>query len=79
MRRRPTRRSEGEVSEGLAAGTFYVGLAGTVAGAMILARGAVERRPAHDRRGLLLLGIGVLGIAISLLLYMTGPKRMLPF
>jgi hypothetical protein len=67
------------VSESLAAATFYVGLVGMVAGAIILARGAVERRPARDRLGLLLLGIGVLGIVVSLVVYMTGPKSMLPF
>lgn len=67
------------VNEGVAAGAFYVALASTVGGSMILARAAVERRGSGRRLGLVLLGIGVAGIALSLLLYLSGPRRVLPF
>ncbi|MBD5634933.1 MAG: hypothetical protein IAI49_10680, partial [Candidatus Eremiobacteraeota bacterium] len=51
-------------SEGLAAGVFYVALALTVGGAVVLARGAVERRTTGNRLGFVLLGIGLAGIVV---------------
>ncbi len=66
-------------SEGFAAAAFYVALAATVGGAMMLARGAVERATGGKRFAFVLLGIGLAGIAVSVVAYLTGPRRMLPF
>ncbi len=67
------------MSEGLAAGIFYVGLAALVGGAIVFARGAVERRVGGNRLAFALLAVGLVGIALSLGFYMIGPRRMLPF
>jgi hypothetical protein len=73
-------RSDGvNASESVAAATFYVALAATVGGAIVLARGAVERVVGGKRLGFVLLGIGLAGIAIAIAFYATGPRRMLPF
>jgi hypothetical protein len=66
------------LSESAAAALFYVSLAAALGGAMLAARGAVERR-SIDRRGLLLLAVGGVGLAAALIAYALGPRRMLPF
>ncbi len=66
-------------TEGLAAALFYVGLALSVGGAIVLARRVVERRSGGSRLGLVLLAIGLVGLAISIGIYVAGPRRMLPF
>ncbi len=66
-------------SEGLAAALFYVGLALSVGGAIVLARRAVERRSGASRLGVALLAIGLVWLALSIGMYVTGPRRMLPF
>ncbi len=68
-----------DMSEGWAAGTFYVALAALVGGAIVFARGAVERRDGGRRFAFVLLAAGVLGIAVSLGIYSVGPRGMLPF
>jgi hypothetical protein len=68
-----------KATEGLAAALFYVGLALSVGGAIVLARRAVERRSGGGRLGIVLLAIGLAGLAISIGIYVTGPRRMLPF
>jgi hypothetical protein len=67
------------LSEGWATGTFYVALAAFVGGAIVFARGAVERRDAGRRFALVLLAVGTFGIAVSLGIYVVGPRQMLPF
>ncbi len=67
------------MDEGLAAGTFYAALAALVGGAIVFARGAVERRGAGNRLAFALLAVGIVGIATSLGFYLIGPRRMLPF
>jgi len=67
------------MSEGWAAGTFYVALAALVGGAIVFARGAVERRDAGRRFAFVLLAAGIFGLAVSLGVYVVGPRRMLPF
>jgi hypothetical protein len=67
-----------DMSEGWAAGTFYVALAALVSAAISFARGAVERRDA-GRFAFVLLAVGIFGLAVSLGLYIVGPRRMLPF
>ncbi len=64
-------------SESIAAIAFYAGLAAFAGGAIVGARGAVERKPA--RIAIPLLVLGALGIAAALLVYANGPRRMLPF
>ncbi len=67
------------MNEGLAAAIFYVALAALVSGAIVFARGAVERRNAGNRLAFVMLAVGIVGISISLGFYMMGPRRMLPF
>ncbi len=67
------------VSESVAAGLFYVASALAVGGAIVLARRAVERRNGGARLGIVLLCIGVAGLSASIAIYVTGPRRMLPF
>jgi hypothetical protein len=67
------------MNEGLAAGIFYVALAALVGGAIVFARGAVERREGGKRLALVLLCVGFAGIALSLGFYLMGPRRTLPF
>jgi hypothetical protein len=55
-----------------------VSLALTLGGAMLAARAAVEQKRA-DRRGIVLLAVGALGLVFALASYATGPRRMLPF
>ena len=66
-------------SEGVAAAVFYVALAATVGGAMTLARGAVERRSGPDRAGIVITLLGLIGVTISIGVYLAGPRRLLPF
>jgi hypothetical protein len=67
------------VTESAAAAAFYAGLGLAVWGAIVLARRAVERRPAGARRGAMLLAAGLAAIAFALAVYVTGPRRVLPF
>ncbi len=66
-------------TEGLAAALFYVGLALAVGGAIVLARRVVERNTGGSRLGIVLLALGLVGLAVSIVIYVTGPRRMLPF
>ncbi len=66
-------------TEGLAAALFYVGLALAVTGAIVLARRVVERQTGGSRLGIVLVAIGLVGLALSIGMYVTGPRRMLPF
>jgi len=64
-------------SESVATIAFYVGLVALCAGAIIGARGAVERTGA--RAALPLVIVGAVGIALALAVYAQGPRKMLPF
>lgn len=66
-------------AENVAAVAFYLGLGGTIGGAIMLARTAVERRASGNRVGIVLLVVGLAAIAGSIAVYLTGPRRMLPF
>jgi hypothetical protein len=66
--------------EGVAAAIFYVSIAALIGGAMFFARGAIERAGAtRDRRGLILVVVGLVGIVVSVAIYVVGPRKMLPF
>jgi hypothetical protein len=65
--------------EGFAAAIFYVSIAALVGGAMFFARAAIERGPGRDRRALVLVVVGLVGIVVSVAMYVVGPRRMLPF
>ncbi len=65
--------------EGFAAAVFYVSIAALIVGAMFFARGAIERGAGRDRRGLILVVVGLSGIVVSVAMYVVGPRRMLPF
>jgi hypothetical protein len=65
--------------EGFAAAIFYVSIAALVGGAMFFARGVIERGARRDRRGLILVLVGLVGIVISVGIYVVGPRKMLPF
>jgi hypothetical protein len=65
--------------EGFAAAIFYVSIAALVGGAMFFARGAIERGAGRDRRALVLVVIGFAGIAVSVAMYVVGPRKILPF
>jgi drug/metabolite transporter (DMT)-like permease len=65
--------------EGFAAAVFYVSIAALVGGAMFFARSTIERGPGRDRRGLVLVLVGLVGIVISVAIYVVGPRKMLPF
>jgi small neutral amino acid transporter SnatA (MarC family) len=65
--------------EGVAAAIFYVSIAALIVGAMFYARGVIERGAGRDRRGLVLVLVGLTGIAISVAIYVVGPRKMLPF
>ncbi|MBD5604655.1 MAG: hypothetical protein IAI48_06135 [Candidatus Eremiobacteraeota bacterium] len=67
------------MAENFAAAIFYIALASTVGGAIVLARGAVERRTSGNRLGIILVVVGIACIGASLAAYMHGPRRMLPF
>ena len=67
------------MAESVAAAVFYVALASTVGGAIVLARGAVERRTSGNRLGTILVIVGIVCVVASLAVYMNGPRRMLPF
>jgi uncharacterized membrane protein HdeD (DUF308 family) len=64
-------------SETIAAAAFYLGLVTLCAGAILGARGAVEKKP--SRLTVPLLAVGALAIAGSLFAYAHGPRQMLPF
>jgi hypothetical protein len=65
--------------EGFAAAVFYVSIAALVGGAMFFARSTIERGAERDRRGLVLVLVGLAGIVISVAIYVVGPRKMLPF
>ena len=66
--------------ETIAAIVFYLGVAALAVGAMLAARGAIERRGAGvDRRGLLLVVLGLAGIVTAVVVFATGPRGVLPF
>jgi hypothetical protein len=65
--------------EGFAAAIFYVSIAALVGGAMFFARSVIERGAGRDRRGLVLLVVGLVGIVISVGMYVVGPRKVLPF
>jgi hypothetical protein len=47
---------------------------------MFFARGAIVRAGAtRDRRGLILVVVGLVGIVVSVAIYVVGPRKMLPF
>ena len=63
--------------ESIAAAAFYIGLIALCAGAVLGARGAVERKRAPLT--IPLLAVGAIGIAAALVAYANGPRQMLPF
>jgi hypothetical protein len=65
--------------EGFAAAVFYVSIAVLIGGAMFFARGVIEGGTGRDRRGLVLVVVGLVGIAVSVAMYVVGPRKMLPF
>ena len=65
--------------EGFAAAVFYVSIAALIGGAMFFARAVIERGAGRDQRGLVLVVVGLVGIAISVAMYVMGPRKMLPF
>ena len=66
--------------ESIAAIVFYLGVAALAVGAIIAARGAVERRGASiDRRAIVLIALGFVGIVSAVVVFATGPRNVLPF
>lgn len=65
--------------ETIAAIVFYLGVASLVVGAMLAARRAIERVPGRDPFALGLVGAGLVGIAIAVAIFATGPRGVLPF
>ncbi len=66
--------------ETIAAIAFYLGVAALAVGAMLAARGAIERRGGGvDRRAIGLVALGLLGIAGAVVVFATGPRGVLPF
>jgi threonine/homoserine/homoserine lactone efflux protein len=65
--------------EGFAAAIFYLSIAALIGGAMFFARGVIERGVRRDRRALVLVIVGLVGIVISVGIYVAGPRKMLPF
>jgi hypothetical protein len=68
------------ILDDIAPAIFYVALSATAGGAIVLARGAVEGSSAGRRRaGFALLGLGLAAILAAVVIYATGPRRVLPF
>jgi len=68
------------ILDDIAPAIFYAALAATAGGAIVLARGAVEGGSAGSRRaGFALVALGLAAILIAVLIYATGPRRVLPF
>ena len=67
------------VGETIAAIVFYLSVAALVVGAMLSARRAIERLPGRSTTGFALVGLGVVGIAIAVVVFATGPRTVLPF
>lgn len=66
--------------ETIAAIAFYLGVAALAIGAMLAARGAIERRgDGVDRRAIGLVVVGMVGIAGAVVVFATGPRGVLPF
>jgi hypothetical protein len=66
--------------ETFAAIAFYLGVAALVVGAMLAARGAIEKRGVGvDRRVIGLIAGGFLGIGVAVAIFATGPHGVLPF
>lgn len=66
--------------ETIAAIAFYLGVAALVVGAMLAARGAIERgRGGPNPRAIGLIATGLVGIAVAVLIFATGPRGVLPF
>lgn len=68
----------GRVADSLAAGAFYVGLAGCIFGLIRVLRASIERQT-RDRVGLASLAIGAVFVVVAIAVYLTGPKTVLPF
>jgi uncharacterized membrane protein YoaK (UPF0700 family) len=66
------------MSEGVDAALFYLSVASLVAGGIRAARAAIERR-SRDGIGIALAAAGLLGLAIAVMLFETGPRSVLPF
>ncbi len=68
------------ILDDIAPAIFYAALAATAGGAIVLARGAVEGSSAGSRRaGFALVGLGLAAILAAVVIYATGPRRVLPF
>lgn len=68
------------ILDDIAPAIFYAALAATAGGAIVLARGAVEGGSAGSRRaGFALVGLGLAAILAAVVIYATGPRRVLPF
>lgn len=66
--------------ETFAAIAFYLGVAALAVGAMLAARGAIERRgTGPDRRAIGLIACGLAGIGLAVVIFATGPRGVLPF
>ena len=57
---------------------FYVGLLASIVGVIRVARARLERRR-PDPFGMGIAAAGALVLVVALLIYLSGPRRMLPF
>jgi uncharacterized membrane protein HdeD (DUF308 family) len=57
---------------------FYVGLLALIVGVIRIARARLERRR-PDPFGMTIAAAGALVLVAAMLLYLSGPRRMLPF
>ena len=57
---------------------FYVGLLASIVGVVRIARARLERRR-PDPFGTAIAAAGALVLVVAMLLYLSGPRRMLPF
>lgn len=78
MLRRIESASPVPASDSIAAAAFYVGLTSGVAGAFVVARSVVEKRPGRSA-GLALLVLGAAVATVALVIYVRGPRTLLPF
>jgi hypothetical protein len=66
------------VAEGAVAAIFYLSVTGLVAGMIRALRASIERKTV-DRVGIALAVAGLVGLAIAVACFLTGPKTVLPF
>jgi len=66
------------VSESASALIFYLSVLALVAGTIRALRAAIERNR-RDAVGIAFALVGLVGLALSVVTFLLGPKKMLPF